>query len=218
MNMTEEPQAEKPSTALSRSIGGANLTTGLSTVLDAGMDAAVSSLHGVPILGVIVGLARAGQDVHKELEFRKIVRFLEEVSHASPEKRADFIANLKAKHKADEFGENILLLLGRLDDISKPRIVGRIMAAHIEGHIDCHRAMRLCAMVARCYASDLIYLKTFKPGVQRAGTDVAAMLAADGLLAQTGIDGGELSDPESGGFTYDLNEYGQLLLEYGLSN
>src|SRR5947209_11283049 len=132
MNMAEEPHAEKPSTALSRSIGGEKLTTGLFTAIDAGMDAAITSLHGIPILGVLVGLARAGRDVHKELEFRKIVRFLEEVSKVPLEKRAAFTANLQSKRKMDEFGENMLLLLGRLDDVSKPSIVGRIMAAHIE--------------------------------------------------------------------------------------
>jgi hypothetical protein len=215
--MTEEPRAEKPSTALSRSIGGANLTTGLSTALDAGMDAAISSLHGIPILGVVVGLARAGRDVHKELEFRKLVRFLEEISKASAERRAAFIKDLQSKRKMDDFGENMLLLLNRLDDVSKPGMVGRIMAAHIEGHITYDRAMRLCAMIARSYASDLAYLNTFRPGVQRGGTDIASMLAADGLLSQTGIDGRDLDDPESGGFTYDLNDYGRLLLKYGLS-
>lgn len=214
--MTDQPQAEKPSTALARSIGGKDLRSGVSTAIDAGADATVAALHGVPVLGVAIGLWRAGQDVRKWLEFRQLVYFLEGVSKASPENREAFTKKLQEEGKIEEFGENMLLLLDRLDDTSKPRIVGRIMAAHIDGHLDYSTAMRLCAMIARCYATDLAYLKTFEPGVQRNSEAIAGMLAADGLLKQVGIDGGTYDSPDSGGMTYYMTEYGQMLVEYGL--
>lgn len=214
--MTDLPPAEKPSTALTRSVGGKDLRSGLATAIDAGTDATVAALHGVPVLGVLTGAVRGFQDVRKWLEFRKAVNFLEGVAEASEEDRAAFTAKLQEDGKAEAFGENILLLLDRLDDMAKPSIIGRVMAAHIAGHMDYDTAMRLCAMVGRTYASDLAFLVDFRPGVQRGGATVAAMLAADGLLQDVGSDGGDDDDPDSGGILYELNDYGRLLVQHGL--
>ncbi|MDQ0450032.1 hypothetical protein [Methylobacterium aerolatum] len=214
--MTDLPPAEKPSTALTRSVGGKDLRSGLAIAIDAGTDATVAALHGVPVLGVLTGAVRGLQDVRKWLEFRKTVNFLEGVAEASEEKRAAFTEKLQEDGKAEAFGENVLLLLDRLDDMAKPRIIGRLMAAHIEGHMDYDTAMRLCAMVSRAYASDLAFLKTFKSGAQGDGAPVAAMLAASGLLQQTGVDGGLETEEASGGMLYDGNAYGKLLVQYGL--
>jgi hypothetical protein len=208
--------APKPGSALSRSIGSENLTNSLSTIADAGLDATITALHGVPVLGAIVSLARAGFDIKNELEFRKVVRFLQAISETSAEERAAFTAKLQEEGKSEEFGQNILLLLSRLDDMAKPGIVGRILAAHIKGDINYDKAMRLVAIVDRCYLSDLEYLKTFKDGTQGEGSDIAAMLFSARLLANNGIDGGTLGDPETGGIIYGLNSYAELLLKYGL--
>ncbi len=141
---------------------------------------------------------------------------MEAVSQTSAEKRAAFTAKLQEEGKTEEFGQNILLLLSRLDDMAKPGIVGRILAAHIKGNINYDEAMRLAAIVDRCYLGDLKYLKTFKDGTQGEGSDIAAMLLSGGLLANNGIDGGSLGDPKSGGIIYGLNKYAELLLKYGL--
>ncbi len=213
--MSPSPEPKLGST-LTRSIGSENLTNSLTTIADAGLDATATALHGVPVLGALVSLARAGSDLKKELEFRKVVKFLEAVGQTSAENRAAFTAKLQADGKFEEFGQNILLLLSRLEDMAKPRIIGRIIAAHIDGHIDYEKAMRLVAIIDRCYASDLEYLKTFKAGPQGEGSDIAAMLFSAGLLSNNGIDGGSFNDPKSGGIIYSLNTYAELLLKYGL--
>lgn len=215
--MTPPEKPEEPGTSLSRTLGSDHLTDSLTTVADVGLDAAVASLHGVPILGVLVGLYRGGRDVKKELELRQIVRFLTEIDQVPAKMRAAFTAKLQAEDKLSEFGENILLLLSRLDSTTKPTIIGKLIAAHIEGHIDYAKSMRLAAIVDRCYASDLEYLKSFKPGVQGSGTAIATMLFSAGLLADNGIDGGNFSEPDSGGTIFGLNEYGDLLLKFGLA-
>jgi hypothetical protein len=215
--MSDLPPAEKPSTALTRSVGGKDLRSGLATAIDAGADASVTALQGVPVLSVLIGAVRGFQDVRKWLEFRKAVTFLEGVAEASEEDRAAFTAKLQEDGKAEAFGENILLLLDRLDDMTKPAIIGRVMAAHIQGHMDYSTAMRLCAMVGRAYASDLAFLVDFRPGVQSEGATVAATLSADGLLHQAGVDGGILLvESGTGQAVYEANEYGRLLVQYGL--
>lgn len=63
--------------------------------------------------------------------------------------------------------------------------------------------------------SDLNYLLKFAPGIQH-NPDIAASLQSVGLLTFTGMDGGILDEPSSGGILYELNKYGQMLLKYGL--
>lgn len=213
MSNTPDPDL---GSALTRSIGSEDLTNSLSTIADVALDAMVTAVHGVPILSAIVSFARAGSDIKHELEYRKVVRFLQALSKTSTKKRAAFAAKLHAEGKSEEFGQNILLLLSRLDDVTKPNIVGRIIGAHIEGNISFDKAMRLAAIIDRCYASDLNYLKAFKDGTQGEGSDIAAMLCAAGLLANNGIDGGTFDDPQAGGIVYSLSEYGKLLLKYGM--
>ena len=190
-----------PAKALTLSIGSEHLTDEFKTVGDAIADAIATILHGVPILGIVVGGARVANDIRKELEYRRIVRFLRPIAETTEAQRQAFVADLERNGRYAAFGENMLLLLDRLDDISKPTIVGKIMAAHIKGLIDYDKAMRLNAIVSRCYAADLGYLKTFKRGTQGKLEDVADMLYSAGLLASVGIDGGTFAETrqEDGG-------------------
>lgn len=204
--------------ALTESIKSDATTDLVVAVGDAGLDAAISSgaLDGVPILGIATGLWRAGKEVQQELFIRKVARFLDQASAADPAARDKFVEGLKEQGKAEEFGETILLILDRLDDTVKPGLVGRIMAAHMRGDIEYGPAMRLVSIIARCYAADLEFLKTFREGTQREHAPIAESLFAAGVLSDAGIDGGNVSDPLSGGTIYRLNVYGELLLKYAL--
>jgi hypothetical protein len=191
----------------------------LVTLGDTGFDAAVSSgaLDGVPIFGIATGLWRAGREIQHELFVRKVLRFLSGLSQASQSERDKFITQLDRDGKKQKFGEAILLILDRIDDATKPEIVGRIMSAHIQGQIGYDVAMRLAAIVARVYGQDLDFLKRFVPGVQRDMYPIADALFSAGLLRNAGLDGGTLSDALSSGTIYELNEYGELLIKYGLA-
>ncbi|MEG4082455.1 hypothetical protein [Microcoleus sp. POL10_C6] len=65
--------------------------------------------------------------------------------------------------------------------------------------------------------SDLNYLTRFIAGVQ-SNPNIAASLQSAGLLIFAGMDGGNLGEPFSGGVVYELNEYGKMLLQYGLDS
>lgn len=191
----------------------------MTTIGDAGLDAAIASgaLDGVPVFGIATGLWRAGREVQHELFVRKVIRFLSELNGLPPQKRREFVKRLEQSGKKEEFGEAILLILQRIDDTRKPGIVGKIMAAHIRGEITYDQGMRLAAIVGRAYSQDLDFLVRFKPGTQREMEPVADALFSAGLLRNAGIDGGNISDPMSGGTIYKLNEFGELLLKHGLA-
>ncbi|WP_288991102.1 hypothetical protein [uncultured Sphingopyxis sp.] len=206
------------SAALPASIASKETTSALATIGDAALDAAISSgaLDGVPILGAATGIWRAHKEVGQQLFMRKVVRFLRETNQTADQDRIDFVDRLKADGKTEEFGEAILLILDRLDDTVKPGILGRLVAAHIRGDLDYDKMMRLTSIVSRCYAEDLELLRNFSNGVQREKTPIAESLFAAGLLSNGGMDGGNFSDPLSGGIIFNLNEYGDLLKRFGL--
>lgn len=139
---------------------------------------------------------------------------MESLSSASTADRTKFVQKLDDEKKLDEFGETIILLLERAEDMEKPHIIGKILRACIEGNIDYGKAMRLVAIVNRCYTQDLAHLVNFNNGVQE-NTPVAESLFAAGLLSNGGLEGGT-ADGSGGGVIYYLNKYGELLLTYGL--
>ena len=65
--------------------------------------------------------------------------------------------------------------------------------------------------------SDLNYLTSFTSGIQ-SNPDIAASLQSAGLLNWAGMDCGILGEPSSGGALYELNDYGKMLLQYGLDS
>lgn len=204
------PQHNKPDGALRDLVVDAG---------DAAIDAAISSglLDGVPILGLISGGWKAQRSIRDRLYFKKIVNFIFQINHAAPKAKQDFLDRMIENDELSRFGENILLLIERLDCIEKSEIVGRILCAHIQGHISYNQAMRLSAIVDRCYLADLLTLRDFEPGVQGDNEEVADALFSGGLLANQGIDGGGADpDLEPGGYLYALNDYGKMLIEHGL--
>ncbi len=218
MGQESKNNDDSPGRNLTNSIASTETVDALVIVADAGFDAAISSgaFDGVPIFGIITGLARAGRHIKDELFVRKTARFLQGLSKTTHEARRRFVDDLHANGKVDEFGETILLILDRIDDATKPLIIGHLMAAHVEGNLTYDEAIRLAAMVNRCYAPDLEYLINFKPGTQREMQEIADALFSTGLLRNCGLDGGTIGDALSGGTIYDVNRYGELLIKFGL--
>ncbi len=195
-----------------------NLFSTLVTLSDSALDAAVlpDAFSGIPVISVLIGLWKAQREISHNLYVRKIMRFLKGLADTTQEERTKFTEQLEKEGATKAFGETILLILDKIDDIAKPEIIGRIMAAHIKGHIEYSKAMRMAYMINRCYTNDLEHLRNFRDGTQGKMTGVADALFSCGLLSSQGIDGGDISDPESGGTIYTMNEYGKLVVEFGL--
>lgn len=207
-----------PETALVKSFASDALGDVLADAGDAivAVIADSTALDSVPIIGLLKGSFDAYRDIRDRLFVRKVLVFLREIHKTSNDERTKFLKELDATNATFRFGEAILLLLERADSMQKPEIVGRVMAAHVAGHISYQRAARLAAIVDRCYVEDFRLLTAFRNGTQGANTHIAESLAAAGLLSNAGIDGGSASGDE-GGVIYHLNEYGRLLVQHGLS-
>lgn len=204
-------------TSLTRSVATESLSDLLGNISETIIDSVIESgtLRDIPIIGTITGLMKAGRDIRSALFLRKIAVFLQELSKTSPEDRRNFVAQFDNEEKQHEFGQTVLMLLDRSEGIVKPRLIAKIVSAHIQGSIEYAKAMRLCAIIDRCYTQDLVMLKGFKEGTQGDATPIAESLLSAGLLSNGGLDGGTASEND-GGVIYVLNEYGRLIVEYAL--
>lgn len=208
--------SEPVSLSLSRSIASDSLISVSSGIADIAKDVTLESkiLDGIPIFGTLASLYKTGRDVGNYIFARKVAYFLDNLSAASALSRTKFVQKLSDEKKIDEFGETIILLLEHAEDMEKPRIIGKVLRACIEGDIGYGKAMRLVAIVNRCYTQDLAHLINFVDGVQE-DTPIAESLFAAGLISNGGLEGGT-ADGSAGGVIYYLNEYGELLVAYGL--
>ncbi|MCP5005719.1 MAG: hypothetical protein GY941_17555 [Planctomycetes bacterium] len=207
-------------TSLTRSVATQSLADVLGTVSETAIDAALDSgvLRDIPIIGTITGVLKAGSDIKSALFLRKVTIFLKTLSEISDEDRKKFIDEMKTPEQKHKFGEAILLLLERAEDMAKPKLIAKIINAHIMGHIEQTTAFRICAMIDRCYVQDLELLRNFTNGTQGRNTPVAETLLSVGFLSNGGFDGGSFSDEDSGGVVYNMNEYGKMFVEHALKN
>ncbi len=204
--------------SLTRSFATPSLTNVLAGVSETAIDSALKDgiLRDIPIIGTLIGIIKAGHEIKSALFLRKIAIFLKTLSEISDEERNIFVNKFDTLEKQHKFGETILLLIERAENMEKPKLIAKIINAHILGYIDQKIAFRICAMIDRCYIQDLDLLKNFADGTQKKNTPIAESLASVGFLSNGGFDGGSISDEESGGVIYRLNEYGRVFQKYAL--
>ena len=215
-----ERSSSEPGQALTASIAsdGADLAI---DVIDSGFDALVSSgaLDGIPIFGLLNGLYKTARHVPEILYQRKIARLLQAVVDASnADEREKFAEEARQNDEAERLGETILLFLDKADELQKPALIGRLIAAHIRGDLVRATSFRICAMINRAYYPDLRLLTKFRYGTGAPKQSVFNTLAAVGFLDNVGFDGGiSVTDDDLlvGGDLFQINDFGVALLKYG---
>lgn len=197
-----------------------NLSSIVRDLAEVGFDSIVKEgvLRDIPVFNTFHNLYQAGVEIRQQLFIKKIINFWKELPNTSLHERQKFVEWMdKNPNQKLTFGENILLLIDRADSIEKPSILGRLLNHCTLGDISYEDMMRLCFIVDRVYMPDLNYLTSFTFGIQ-SNPNIAASLQSAGLLNFAGMDGGNLDEPLSGGVIYKLNDYGKMLLQYGLDS
>ena len=176
-------------------------------------------LRDIPVVNILDNLRKTYGAITEQLITNKIKRFWEELSNLSSEERREFVEwmNQNPKQKA-VVGETVLLLIDSENSVKKPLIIARLLEHCSLGNISDDNFTELVRRVNRLYnMSDLNYLTSFTPGIQ-SHPHIAASLQSAGLLNSAGLDGGYVGKPSSGGVLYELNNYGRMLLDYGLDS
>ena len=200
--------------SVTSSIANESLANLLGDLSETAIDSALESgiLCDIPIIGTLTSIMKTGRDIKTALFIRKVAIFLKELSNISIQERQEFISRFDSKEKQHEFGQTILLLLERAEDMKKPQLIAKIINAYILGKINDIVTFRLCAMVNRCYTQDLEFLRSYHDNKKIESGPITQSLFSAGFLSNHEI---ERTDPQWIGKTgYYINEYGKLLIRF----
>ncbi len=152
-----------------------------------GVDAITTGpLREVPIIGSLLGVWRAGVQVRDMVFVRKLCRFLQGLESVDPKDRERFADNLERDPKLrSRIGENLLLVLDRLDDMEKPELLARAFSLMMRGEIPYSQLSEFALAIDRCLVSDLVYLRGTDSKLNLPSS-AANRLSACGLVEQYG--------------------------------
>lgn len=141
--MTEKDKSDIPESSdvgisLIESIKSSELGNLMQDFGEVALDRVVKDgiLRDIPVIGSIVGVAKAAISMRDTLLVKKLLYFLRELSDTTEEERKNFLQEFEEDLKEQRrVGENLILLLDRLDDLDKPVLVAKLLKAFIRGKI-----------------------------------------------------------------------------------
>lgn len=111
---------------------------GLDSVLNDGV------LKEIPFIGTIIGFVKTGLAVRDWLFLKKLYLFLCELEKVPQEVRNEMIYKLESDRSYERHvGEDLALILDRLDAVNKAQLIGRVFSVYCQGKIDSTMLQRL---------------------------------------------------------------------------
>lgn len=158
----------------------------LSALGEAAFDSVVEDglVRDIPIVGTVVGFARAGLALRDRLFLRKLTKFATRLQEIPEVDRQQFASDLKINPaQRAAVGDSLVILLDRLDDLAKPQLVGNAFAAYVRGQIGFPEFQRLARAIDRvALPSDLQHLKGWSAALRKVPADAGFSLQNAGLL------------------------------------
>ena len=114
--------------SLIRTIRESDLSEAATTVVDAATE--------IPVVGVFVKLTRGFGTVRDYFFTRKVLKFLKELHSIPQPERLSQIDKLHADQThSQRFGEHVVMLLDRLNELDKAKLMGLVVKAYIQERI-----------------------------------------------------------------------------------
>jgi len=184
----------------------------LDTFFDDGM------IKDVPIIGSLAKLYSAGKNIQEKIFEKKIIAFLLETEKAKKESKNKFYDDLNNDESLrKKVGEQILVILEKIDDLEKPTILGKLFKNFMEEEINFEMFHRLATIIANCFLPDLKKLSIYKDKSQF-NTFTSISLENSGLVYMYHVRP-EIFDADgnqTGGSLYRITKLGQELLKLGI--
>jgi hypothetical protein len=136
----------------------------LSDLAEFGIDQLLKDgvFQAVPLIGSAVGVLKIFIRTKDWLLLRNVYRFRYNIQAISEENRKSFIERLnKDADYRQRVGENLLLLLNRVDDIRKPELIANLFKAFAEGKIDDEKYQKLGIAIDRISIQNIPHLIKF---------------------------------------------------------
>lgn len=153
-NHNQEPLNESIMLAITSS----EIPDALVDIAEIGVDEFLDEgiIKDIPVVGTIYKLAKAGISIKDRFFIRKVGRFLVALHEINTGDKQAFQDGIKNDPEmAKKVGENLIIILDRLDDLDKPSILAKLFNAYIEKKIDFSTFRRLASAVERAYIDDL---------------------------------------------------------------
>ncbi|MBA2659681.1 MAG: hypothetical protein H0U72_09110 [Nitrosospira sp.] len=125
------------------------------------MKTTLAILGEVPVLDKLTKAYGGVSSVHHDLFIKKIVGFLDGCGNMTEGEKTEFGERLE--NDADyrrKVGESLLLILDRLDNFDKTKILGKVFAARYKKEIDETTFFRLAAAICNASIADLENLES----------------------------------------------------------
>ncbi len=139
-----------------RSIGANLSEIGIDQLMQDGL------LKDIPVVNILTGLLKTSRSIRDHIFLKKLLSFLVSIKDIEPEEREKAIERLESDSAySQKVGEGLMLLLERLDDLNKPKMVAKAFKAYCRGNINSFQLQRLYYAIDRVLACDLPFLKYY---------------------------------------------------------
>ena len=107
------------------------------------------TLKDIPIVNYVVDSIGVISSIRDKIFFKKLIYFLYNCKDIDFEKRVKFMEK-NFKDDGKEFGEKIILIIDRLNDINKSVLMANLFRALIYEDIQQEQFFRLCNVISNC--------------------------------------------------------------------
>lgn len=179
----------------------------MESTLDALLEDGV--VKDLPIVGSIIGISKFGIKVKEQIFLKKVLKFLIKLNKTTPKERSEFISKIEQTEKYNKkVGLAIILIIDKLEDLEKPEIIGKLLAANIKGEIDYETFLRISYIVQKLFLPDLKFLKDIRNG-KEVYYHKQDELYLSGLMTREDTGGARFD----GRNVYVISPYGEKLLD-----
>ena len=186
------------------------------TVLDSLL--ADSFLKNIPFFNLIISMFKTGKHIKDILYMKKLAAFIYGYADLAVKIDAKIENAINDVSKLQDLGEQILLIIEKVDSTKKAKLIGRACKLLKETKISSTIFLRLCHMINKSFYDDLLSLTKVKNSdeVLNAYNDiiedmVLVELYSNGWLSELGFDGSN-SFGSKNSTRYKLNSYAKIVI------
>ena len=176
-------------------------------------------LKEIPFFGTLYKSYKGFISIKDALFANKVLYFLEHVKDISAEEKKKFIDNLESNHEEKiKVGKTLLLIIDKLDDLDKPRIIGNLFRANLKNQITYNDFLRLSTIVQNVFYSDLIKLNISNNYSQPTQDHFTSVGILTSKLKNNSTNLERINGMKTTNFEikYELTYAAKLLIKYGL--
>lgn len=113
-------------------------------------------LKDIPIINSLVALSKTAISIRDQFLIQKLKSFLDGIKDITSDERNKFLRDTDNDPKyGQRVGEHLILLLDRLDDLSKPQMITKLFRAYLRDDITYRDFVRFSSIVERAFINDL---------------------------------------------------------------